>query len=438
MKVSKVAIAAAMIAGSSAALFASPASAQRTRTTLQPTRPNPQAEQQQPQQGQYTLSPAERAALAPLLAPVAAAQAAESAGQTPDWAPVRALLPAAVAAAEGPDARYLTARAQLALALGTNDTALQTQALDALIASTVTPSADLPTYLNARATRAFEAQDFQTAERLFTRLLQLNPNDQRVANNLRVVQQRGGNTGGALQTVLQNIRTQEASGGRAPEAMYLDAARLAYQARDRAQAIDFSTRLAQNYPTAGNWRDLIRLWREMARPSDALTLDSLRLARASGGLEGENEYRTYVSIVDQAALPGEAKAVIDEAVARGALRGNDPVVARALATANRRIAEDRSGLDAQVRDARNAAAGRPARVVADALYGYGRYAEAADLYRVAAGKSGEDRNILNLRLGASLAMAGQRAEAETALRSVSGEAAELAKLWLAWLARRQG
>jgi hypothetical protein len=55
---------------------------------------------------------------------------------------------------------------------------------------------------------------------------------------------------------------------------------------------------------------------------------------------------------------------------------------------------------------------------------------------VAAGKSGEDRNLLNLRVGASLAMAGQRAEAETVLRSVAGEPADLAKLWLAWLARR--
>jgi hypothetical protein len=57
---------------------------------------------------------------------------------------------------------------------------------------------------------------------------------------------------------------------------------------------------------------------------------------------------------------------------------------------------------------------------------------------VAATKTGEDRNLLNLRLGASLAMAGQRAEAETALRAVSGESSDLAKLWLAWLARRQG
>ncbi len=75
---------------------------------------------------------------------------------------------------------------------------------------------------------------------------------------------------------------------------------------------------------------------------------------------------------------------------------------------------------------------------AEAAYGYGRYAEAAELYRVALTKGGEDANLLNVRIGASLAMAGQRAEAETALRAVTGNRSEIAAIWLAWLARRQG
>jgi hypothetical protein len=35
-------------------------------------------------------------------------------------------------------------------------------------------------------------------------------------------------------------------------------------------------------------------------------------------------------------------------------------------------------------------------------------------------------------------MAGQKAQAETALRAVTGTRAELAGLWLAWLNRRGG
>jgi Flp pilus assembly protein TadD len=452
MKVSKVAFGAAMMAGGSAMLFASPASAQRTSPGLehgvrrapppQSGKPNQPAQQpgtvQTAQGQQYNLTPAERAALTPLLAANNAAIAAKQAGQTPDWAAVQALLPAAQAAAVGPDAQYLVAKAQLGVALGTNNNALQLQALDALIASTVTPQAELTSILNARASRAFDAQDFQTSERMFARLLELNPNDERVRNNLSIVRQRLGNTSGAAETLMQTIQAGEASGQLASEDSYRRALALAYTARDRAKSLDLAARLARAYPTGRNWRDATRIYHELARPNATLSLDAYRLARAAGALEGEADYLLFAQTLDQSGLPGETKAVIEEGIARRAFAATRPGVGQMLSTANRRINEDRAGLAAQTTQARNAPQGRLARAVADALYGYGRYAEAADLYRVAATKTGEDRNLLNLRLGASLAMAGQRAEAETALRAVSGESSDLAKLWLAWLARRQG
>ena len=53
-------------------------------------------------------------------------------------------------------------------------------------------------------------------------------------------------------------------------------------------------------------------------------------------------------------------------------------------------------------------------------------------------KGGEDANLVNTRLGAALALAGRRAEAEAAFRAVTGPRADLAGFWLAWLARRPG
>ena len=51
--------------------------------------------------------------------------------------------------------------------------------------------------------------------------------------------------------------------------------------------------------------------------------------------------------------------------------------------------------------------GREARIAGDTFYGYGEYAQAAELYRAALQKGGEDANLLNIRLGASLAGARQ-------------------------------
>lgn len=435
MKVSKQALL-ALAAGSSMLVFAVPATAQTSNQA-----------QQRPQQPErrYNLSRPEQVALQPLIAANTAANNARTQGQPANWAAVQALLPAAQATAQSNDAKYLVARVQLSVALGTNNIEGQKQALVTLIASPSTTPQELEMYraaqvafLNQDAQEAFNRNDFATAERIFQQLLQANPNDPRLISNLAIVRQRMGNTSGARDIVLQSIRTAEAAGRPAAESDYRRAFALAYEARDRAQSLELATKLAKNYPTAANWSNAISAYRQLANPSAALLLDTLRLARAAGGLTGTNDYLGYAQILDQGALSGEAKAVIEEGVSRGQLQATNPAVATLLANANRRIGEDRSSLVGEIARARSGNNANVTRALADALYGYGRYAEAADLYRTALTKTGADSNLINLRLGAALARAGQRAEAEAALRAVTGEPADLARLWLAWLARTGG
>ena len=72
----------------------------------------------------------------------------------------------------------------------------------------------------------------------------------------------------------------------------------------------------------------------------------------------------------------------------------------------------------------------------------GKMGEAVKLYTEfgypALQKGGQDVNLVNTRLGAALALAGQRAEAEAAFRLVTGPRAELAQLWLFWLSSHRG
>ena len=78
----------------------------------------------------------------------------------------------------------------------------------------------------------------------------------------------------------------------------------------------------------------------------------------------------------------------------------------------------------------------PALSAGDAFLSYGEYDKAAALYRAAIQKGSVDANVANTRLGMALGLAGQKAEAETALRAVTGARADLASLWLLWLAQR--
>jgi hypothetical protein len=437
MKIGTRALAVALLAEGAILLAAGPAFAQRAPRGQQRAQPAQPATPAQPGQPQLALSNAERAALAPLIAAQTAAMSGPEPGRAAAWAQVRTLLPAAQAAAQGPDARYIVARVQLALAYqGTND-AEKMAALDAVIAAAKTPQDELRRFLNARAELAFAAQDYAGAERAYLRILELAPGDATATSNLAVVRRRMGNSAGAIETLLQSITAAEAGGGVADEMLYRRARDTAYTARDR-RASELAVRLARAYPTAANWGDAIRVYRDIHQPSGALSLDTFRLAHAAGAMSGANDYLVYAQALQSAGLPGEIKAVLDQATQRGAIRAGDAGIAQALAAANSRITEDRAGLTAQIAQARSGSQARPVRAAADALYGYGRYAEAAELYRLAATKTGEDQNLLRLRLGASLAMAGQRAEAETAFRAVTGSTSELAKLWLAWLGRRAG
>lgn len=91
---------------------------------------------------QLKLSKAEQPALKALLDAASVATAARAAGQTPDWAKVRALLPAAQAVARSNDARYLVAKVELNLAIAANDVAAQERLVNQLLASPTATAAE--------------------------------------------------------------------------------------------------------------------------------------------------------------------------------------------------------------------------------------------------------------------------------------------------------
>ena len=81
--------------------------------------------------------------------------------------------------------------------------------------------------------------------------------------------------------------------------------------------------------------------------------------------------------------------------------------------------------------------GRAALGTADAYLGYGNWAKAAELYKVALAKGGVDAPTVNTRLGYSLGMTGDKAGAEAALKAVTGTPRDqLAKYYQIWLAQR--
>jgi tetratricopeptide (TPR) repeat protein len=282
---------------------------------------------------------------------------------------------------------------------------------------------------------ATAAGDTAKADRAMAQLDALNPNDPARFIRQAQVRSAANDTPGAIALYQRAIEAQRAAGQPIPPEWRQQIAALAYRAR-LPETIRYLREWLVAAPTPAIWHDTLVIYAELGNADRPLKLDVYRLVRAAGAMSGERDYVELAESANDAHAYGEVKAVLEEGLARNLITTNQAYARERLQVTNARIASDRSSLAGE----RTAAlAGRDATAVlrlAEAYYGYGDYAAAADLYRAALQKGATDTGLVNIRLGAALAMAGRRAEAETAFRAVTGARADLAQLWLLWLSSR--
>ena len=409
-------IAAFLTSGAAMIAVAAPAAAQEAQAQAgQPAQP----------QREYDLSRAERAALQPALTAIGAS----------DWAAAQAALPAAQAAAQGPDAKYLVGQIMLRIGLGTNNVQLQAQAVDALIDSGGAQPNELPRLLDNQMRFAIQAGDTAKAERALSRLAELNPNDPNVIMQSADLRMRNEDFAGALQQYRRAMEIQQAAGQTVSEELRKRVLAIAYRQR-LPETLTLAKELVTQYPNPTNWRDTLLIYRDLGGVEQPLHLDFYRLMSAAQALTSERDYVEYAEAAQQRTVFGEVKAALEQGLARNAITGNASYAREMLTAAERRIVEDRQSLPTERTRALAGNSGETVLRLGDAYYGYGEYAQAAELYRAALQKGGVDANVANMRLGAALARAGQRAEAEAAFQAVTGPRAELANLWRLWLSQR--
>lgn len=422
MSISKAALAAALVLGPAAPAPAQAPIYSRPGTTDSQVQAENQANQ--PQQAQYRLSRAERAALTPLL----------DAAQASNWPAAQAALPAAQAAARGNDARYLVGRAQLQIGLGTADTQLQAAGVDAMIASGAAPAAQMAALYDNQAQFAVAAGDLAKADRALDQVVALSPDDPLAIPRAAQLFENQHNVAHALDYYRHAIAAQEAAGHPVSADVRGRQLATAYRAHS-PDTLALSRAYLAARPTPQGWHDALQIYRELTPGvNDGIALDLYRLMRAAGALTSERDFVEYAELANSGAMFGEVKSVLEAGFARNAIQPANVATSRAmLDAATARAASDRASLAGERSAAMAGSNGGAALRVGDAFFSYGDYGPAAELYRAALQKGAPDASLVNLRLGAALALAGQRAEAEAAFRAVAGPRAELAQLWLLWL-----
>ncbi|MCL6682511.1 tetratricopeptide repeat protein [Sphingomonas alba] len=346
-----------------------------------------------------------------------------------DTANIPAKLAAAQAVAQSADDKYAIAINQIKAATNANDLAGMKAGIDALKASSGAEPADLASRYNNLGKRYYDAKQLDPAVAAFESTLAVDANNSDALKMLASVRNDQGRPADAASLMGKSLAAMKAAGHKPSENDYKFAAKVAFASKSPASD-DITRGLLTDYPTQGNWRTVLGIYRDANRLQGDSKVDVLRLASAANALQGDGDYFAYVNELVMLGYLNEAKTVVDQASAAKAIDPNKQVFkqfAAKLATAPSRATIDSV--------AKTALAGPPQKAMdaGNALYGVGAYAEAAPYYKAVAAKGGAAANEANLRLGMALARSGDKVGAAAALNAVTGSQAGIAKFWLIWL-----
>src|SRR3546814_15879106 len=139
---------------------------------------------------------------------------------------------------------------------------------------------------------------------------------------------------------------------------------------------------------------------------DQATLDLMRLMRAAGAMKGEADYLEYANSAYMKGLPGEAKAVIDEGIAKKMLNPGKQTFAELSRLSAGKVSADKASIPKLATQAKSAANGKPAPGTADAYPGYADYATAARPSQLALQPAAVEAPTGKPRVAPALARAG--------------------------------
>lgn len=319
--------------------------------------------------------------------------------------------------------RYWLAHYRLQLGILTKDTAIQSQALDEILATGVAPAEMLGVYNFYAGNFAYGAKNYAKAvERLEAARA---AGSKEPSLNLLLVDSYINNNqidkGVAL--AKEAIEAARAAGQRPSEELYVRPAKALQAAKRTNELLDILTLRVRDFPQPAIWRNTLYILLQQSGGDKDMNLDILRLMRATNAMTERGEYLEYAALATEAGYPGEVVAVVEHGIAAKVFTDKDERFSSILETQKGRAASDRAGLLADA--SKPPASPKAARATADALVGIGEYAKAIPLYE---GLGASDPVAL-YRLGVAQALAGQKDAAVATFAKVTGDRARLAQLW---------
>lgn len=327
---------------------------------------------------------------------------------------------------------FLIEQMRVAAAMQAGDNEQAIKAANALMASGKTNEAERARLAQALASLYYRNKDYASAAKYADMALKANPGDSAMRALLIQSQWSSGDLQAAAREAALDVQAAEKA-GRAPAEDRLQLlANVASKGSDRTAYVSALEKLVAYYPKREYWSDLLRRIESKPGFSNRLTLDVMRLRQATKTIESGADYSEMAQLALQQRQAGEAKRILDEAFASGALgKGADAdrqqrLLALATQKANdapRELAaaesEDSADPNAMVR-------------IGLAYTGIGQHDKGIALIQKGIAKGGlKHPDDARLHLGLAYLRAGNKAKAVEAFKAVKGTdgAADLARLW---------
>jgi hypothetical protein len=335
---------------------------------------------------------------------------------------------------------YIATRLKLSAAVAAGDNALALTSLERTLASELLPAADRLPLIDVAARLTLQARDWPRAATWLVRYKEAGGNDPQLLQLLPQVLAESGDHAGAAREGVALVHDNEAAKRPSPEGLLRTLAFSQNKVGDAAGYVATLELLARQHPKTEYWSQLISLAeRKPGFNGERLRLDVYRLLRATGVALEPGELADMAQRAQQAGLPAEAQALLDEGYAAGKLgKGRDAAAQQKLREQTARAAaQDRATLADSEKSALAAKDGNALVNLGFALSAAGQHDKAVALIDQGFARGGLRRpDEAALHRGIVLWRAGRKEDAERAFTAVRGGegTAELARVWALYAA----
>jgi tetratricopeptide (TPR) repeat protein len=327
---------------------------------------------------------------------------------------------------------HLIEQMRAAAATQAGDTEQAIKASQALIASGKLSDADKSRHAANLASLYYRNRDYANAAKWADQALKANPGDAAMRSLMIQSYYQAGDLQAASREAMEDVQAAEKAGRAPPEDRLQLLANVASKSPDRGSYVAALERLVAYYPKREYWADLLRRIESKPGFSNRLTFDVYRLRLATKTLDSANDYSEAAQLALQQGQAAEAKKILDEGFAAGALgKGSDVERQKRLLALATQRAND-APRDLATAEAEAADDGNALIRIGMAYTGLGQFDKGIALMQKGLAKPNvKNPEDARLHLGIAYLRAGNKAKAIETLRSVKGTdgAAELARLW---------